>query len=155
MKWWDTGDMIHLQLGRSLPGFPYPRKDGVTPARRDSILIAKVSFNWTTMVTVDSVLAMVSDAVNDLPLLRTTDYDCLVEEHIQVQEQLDDLISKHGLLKCMGLVKMEGCVDCKSIYGDAMVGARLALQLARLDTEFRKALEDDDEFDPREFTDQR
>lgn len=94
--------------------------------------------------------------IEDLPvLIETWDHDIASEEWINLQDELQEHLDVHGILKCVGLVKMELCNDCDIYFGDAGRGVSLALKLARFDSEFRKGLEsdDDDEFDPRSFTD--
>lgn len=91
--------------------------------------------------------------IEDLPvLIETWDHDIAAEEWLHLQEELQELLDDHKLFKCQGLLNLGTCNDCEALYRNSGKGAALALKLARLDSEYRKGVEDDDdEFDPREF----
>lgn len=149
--WRDYSGKIHLQLKKRLK-LGTTVSTSVSHVKSAVTISVRVSFPWNQSLTEESVLAQVLTAVADHPLLETTDHDIASDEWLHLQEELQELLDDHKLFKCQGLLNLGACNDCEALYGNGGKGATLALKLARLDSEYKEALEDDDdEFDPRAF----
>lgn len=140
---------IQVQIIRNMS---LQKKRKVTAYRVSKIVTVTVkelsSFSQTELA--DFVFARVLNAVYDLPLLPSSDFEIQIEEYLLLQEQVLAIRTSHWPAKCQGMQFHRLCEYCMKEHHDAAFGSTLKYKLEALDA-IAEVIDDDDGFDPTEY----